>query len=138
MFSLTLERLVLHHIMIRQRNGDPTTTAQFGSTKSSPRDSLNKQHRCFTTFAYGSCMSSGSKAIARKTYIYLLVLRRRYRLGFFYSYSSLRNCGVLDVIIKHPTARVEGGVSATQRLSHTSISEKVLTEKLVSTRNSRY
>jgi len=76
----------------------------------------------FYYFAYGSCMCPVDlkRSLGEKTHIYVIgpATLRGYRLGF-YSYSALRNCGVLDVI-KDPTARVEGVLyQLPQRLSYT-------------------
>ncbi len=64
----------------------------------------------FYYFAYGSCMCPVDlkRSLGEKTHIYVIgpATLKGYRLGF-YCYSSLRNCGVLDVI-KDPTASVEG------------------------------
>jgi cation transport regulator ChaC len=64
----------------------------------------------FYYFAYGSCMCPVDlkRTLGEKTHVYVIgpATLKGYRLGF-YCYSSLRNCGVLD-IIKDPTASVEG------------------------------
>ena len=64
----------------------------------------------FYYFAYGSCMCPVDlkRSLGEKTHIYIVgpATLKGYRLGF-YCYSSLRNCGVLDVI-KDPTGSVEG------------------------------
>ena len=64
----------------------------------------------FYYFAYGSCMCPVDlkRSLGEKTHIYIIgpATLKGYRLGF-YSYSSPRNCGVLDVI-KDPTGSVEG------------------------------
>lgn len=68
------------------------------------------QTQTFYYFAYGSCMCPVDlkRSLGEKTHIYVIgpATLKGYKLGF-YSYSSLRNCGVLDVI-KDPAARVEG------------------------------
>ena len=55
----------------------------------------------FYYFAYGSCMCPVDlkRSLGEKTHIYVIgpAKLKGYRLGF-YSYSPLRNCGVLDVI----------------------------------------
>lgn len=69
-----------------------------------------QQTQMFYYFAYGSCMCPVDlmRSLGEKTHIYVIgpATLKGYRLGF-YSYSALRNCGVLDVI-KDPGARVEG------------------------------
>ena len=64
----------------------------------------------FYYFAYGSCMCPVDlkRSLGENTHIYVIghATLKRYRLGF-YCYSSLRNCGVLDVI-KDPAGSVEG------------------------------
>ena len=64
----------------------------------------------FYYFAYGSCMCPVDlkRSLGEKTHIYVIgpATLKGYRLGF-YSYSSLRNCGVLDVI-KDENSSVEG------------------------------
>ena len=64
----------------------------------------------FYYFAYGSCMCPVDlkRTLGESTHIYVIgpATLKGYRLGFYY-YSSLRKCGVLD-IIKDPTAKVEG------------------------------
>lgn len=64
----------------------------------------------FYYFAYGSCMCPVDlkRSLGEKTHIYVIgpAKLKGYRLGF-YSYSSLRNCGVLDVI-KDKNSSVEG------------------------------
>lgn len=64
----------------------------------------------FYYFAYGSCMCPVDlkRTLGEKTHIYVIgpATLKGYRLGF-YSYSSLRNCGVLDVV-KDSTGSVEG------------------------------
>jgi cation transport regulator ChaC len=81
-----------------------------------------QQTPMFYYFAYGSCMCPVDlkRSLGEKTHVYVIgpATLKGYRLGF-YSYSSLRNCGVLDVI-KDPTAQVEGVLyQLPQRLSHT-------------------
>ena len=87
-----------------------------------PRTGL-PQHKepMFYYFAYGSCMCPVDlkRSLGEKTHIYVIgpATLKGYRLGF-YSYSSLRNCGVLDVI-KDPTGSVEGVLyQLPQRLSY--------------------
>lgn len=64
----------------------------------------------FYYFAYGSCMCPVDlkRSLGEKTHIYVIgpATLKGYRLGF-YSYSSLRKCGVLDVI-KDENSSVEG------------------------------
>ncbi|PSB49624.1 gamma-glutamylcyclotransferase [Cyanosarcina cf. burmensis CCALA 770] len=64
----------------------------------------------FYYFAYGSCMCPVDlkRSLGEKTHVYALgpATLKGYRLGF-YSYSPLRNSGVLDVV-PDKTASVEG------------------------------
>lgn len=64
----------------------------------------------FYYFAYGSCMCPVDlkRSLGEKTHIYVIgpAKLKGYRLGF-YSYSALRNGGVLDVI-KDENSSVEG------------------------------
>lgn len=64
----------------------------------------------FYYFAYGSCMCPVDlkRSLGEKTHIYVIgpAQLKGYRLGF-YSYSALRNSGVLD-IIKDQSGIVEG------------------------------
>jgi cation transport regulator ChaC len=98
---------------------------QHGSSlnRENPRTRLPQQTEpMFYYFAYGSCMCPVDlkRSLGEKTHIYVIgpATLKGYRLGF-YSYSALRNCGVLDVI-KDPTARVEGVLyQLPQRLSYT-------------------
>lgn len=74
----------------------------------------------FYYFAYGSCMCPVDlkRSLGEKTHIYVVgpAQLQGYRLGF-YSYSSLRNSGVLDVV-KDRTGTVEGVLyQLPQRLS---------------------
>jgi cation transport regulator ChaC len=68
------------------------------------------QEQMFYYFAYGSCMCPVDlkRSLGEKTHIYVIgpAKLKGYRLGF-YSYSKLRNCGVLDVI-KDKNSSVEG------------------------------
>ena len=87
-----------------------------------PRTGL-PQHKepMFYYFAYGSCMCPVDlkRSLGEKTHIYVIgaATLKGYRLGF-YSYSSLRNCGVLDVI-KDENSSVEGVLyQLPQRLSY--------------------
>ena len=54
------------------------------------------------------CPVDLKRSLGEKTHVYVVgpATLKGYRLGF-YSYSALRNCGVLDVI-KDPTGSVEG------------------------------
>jgi len=69
-----------------------------------------QQTPMFYYFAYGSCMCPVDlkRSLGEKTHIYVIgpATLKGYRLGF-YCYSSLRKCGVLDVI-KDSTGSVEG------------------------------
>lgn len=69
-----------------------------------------QQTPLFYYFAYGSCMCPVDlkRSLGEKTHVYVVgpATLKGYRLGF-YSYSPLRNCGVLDVI-RDPSAKVEG------------------------------
>jgi cation transport regulator ChaC len=64
----------------------------------------------FLYFAYGSCMCPVDlkRSLGERTHAYAIgpATLKGYRLAF-YAYSSLRNCGVLDVV-KDPNAAVEG------------------------------
>lgn len=76
----------------------------------------------FYYFAYGSCMCPVDlkRSLGEKTHVYVIgpATLKGYRLGF-YSYSALRQCGVLDVI-KDSTSAVEGVLyQLPQRLSYT-------------------
>ena len=78
------------------------------------KQTLNLQQQqtepMFYYFAYGSCMCPVDlkRSLGEKTHVYVIgpATLKGYRLGFN-CYSSLRNCGVLDVI-KDPTGSVEG------------------------------
>jgi cation transport regulator ChaC len=71
-----------------------------------------QQHKeqMFYYFAYGSCMCPVDlkRSLGEKTHVYVIgpAQLKGYRLGF-YSYSHLRNCGVLDVI-RDENSSVEG------------------------------
>lgn len=69
-----------------------------------------QQEAMFYYFAYGSCMCPVDlkRSLGEKTHIYVIGTAQLlgYRLGF-YSYSALRNSGVLD-IIQDPNGIVEG------------------------------
>lgn len=96
-------KTVLHHLIIRQQHN---SSLNGGST----RTRQPQQTPMFYYFAYGSCMCPVDlkRSLGEKTHSYVsgAATLKGYRLGF-YSYSSLRNCGVLDVI-KDPTGSVEG------------------------------
>jgi cation transport regulator ChaC len=66
--------------------------------------------RTFYYFAYGSCMCPVDlkRSLGENTHLYVIgsATLRGYRLGF-YRYSSLRRCGVLD-IIQDPSSQVHG------------------------------
>lgn len=78
------------------------------------KQTLNLQQQqtepMFYYFAYGSCMCPVDlkRSLGEKTHVYVIgpATLKGYKLGFN-CYSSLRNCGVLDVI-KDPTGSVEG------------------------------
>ena len=76
---------------------------------SEPPDS-DKTEAGFYYFAYGSCMCPVDlkRSLGEKTHHYVVgpATLPGYRL-VFYGYSSLRNCGVLDVVAD-PNAAVEG------------------------------
>lgn len=82
-----------------------------------------RQHKepTFYYFAYGSCMCPVDlkRSLGEKTHFYAIgpATLKGYRLGF-YSYSQLRNCGVLDVV-KDENSSVEGVLyQLPWRLSH--------------------
>lgn len=75
----------------------------------------------FYYFAYGSCMCPVDlkRSLGENTHQYVIgsATLKGYRLGF-YCHSSLRNCGVLD-IVKDSTANVQGVLyQLPWRLSH--------------------
>jgi cation transport regulator ChaC len=71
---------------------------------------LPLQEPMFYYFAYGSCMCPVDlkRSLGENTHPYVIgaATLKGYRLGF-YSKSTLRKCGVLDVVVE-PTAAVEG------------------------------
>lgn len=72
--------------------------------------SSNPKEPMFYYFAYGSCMCPVDlkRSLGENTHNYIIgpATLKGYRLGF-YCYSSLRHCGVLDVI-EDPAESVEG------------------------------
>ncbi len=104
----------LHHSWVPSYNPSKQNVRRHGDKAVEYSDRLLPQQQqqtpMFYYFAYGSCMCPVDlkRSLGEKTHIYVIgtATLKSYRLGF-YCYSSLRNCGVLDVV-KDPAGSVEG------------------------------
>ncbi len=93
----------------RHLQDSPAQVSQHSSPATNGQQ-LPQTEPMFYYFAYGSCMCPVDlkRSLGEKTHSYIIgsATLKGYRLGFN-CHSTLRNCGVLD-IVKEPTTSVEG------------------------------